>query len=353
MSADSGNRGATVPSGPMANNPVAAPTVIIQQPTRFLGRTRSLLFWLLLAGSLLANITAYTSYQEYFAADSSLNERYHSGDHFSTDKLAIIRVNGVIMTPFSDRVIKMIKKVRDDKDVKGVLLSVDSPGGTVTNSHQIYHELKKLSDVKPVVVSMGSIAASGGYFIAMGAGTKGKIFAEPTTWTGSIGVIIPHYEVSEVAEKIGFKAVPLKTGEFKDSLSPFRELTPRDKEVWDNILGQSFELFLTVIDENRDKLDMTQVRKLATGQIYTAHDAKQNGMIDEIGFEEDALEELKKITGVTKPRVVTFHYPVAFWESLLGSVKTGDPAAQWKAVLELAVPRAMYYFSGGLPLPPE
>src|SRR6266576_4494251 len=117
---------------------------------------------------------------------------------------------------------------------------------------------------------MGSMAASGGYFVAMGAGTKAKIFAEPTTWTGSIGVIIPHYELTEVAQKIGFKAAPLKTGEFKDSLSPFRELTPRDKEVWDNILTQSFDLFLDVIDENRDTLTKPQVRELANGQIYTA-----------------------------------------------------------------------------------
>jgi protease-4 len=130
-------------------------------------------------------------------------------------------------------------------------------------------------------------------------------------------------------------------------------LSPRDKEVWDNILNQSFEMFLTVIDENRDKLDMPQVRKLATGQIYTAHDAQALGMIDEIGFEEDALEELKKIAGLSKARVVTFQYPVGIFESLLGSAKASDPAAQWKAVLELAVPRAMYYFSGGLPLPPE
>ncbi|HEY2249759.1 MAG TPA: signal peptide peptidase SppA, partial [Planctomycetaceae bacterium] len=331
----------------------AAPTIVIQQPARFLGRTRSWFFTLLLIVSLLANITAYTTYQEYFAADTSLNERYHSGDHFAENKLAIIRVNGVIMTPFSDRVIKTIKKVLEDENVKGVLLAVDSPGGTVTNSHQIYHELKKLAEKKPVVVSMGSLAASGGYMVAMGAGPKGKIFAEPTTWTGSIGVIIPHYEVTEVAEKIGFKAAPLKTGEFKDSLSPFRELSPRDKEVWDNILNQSFEMFLTVIDENRDKLDLRQVRKLATGQIYTAHDAQALGMIDEIGFEEDALEELKKIAGLSKARVVTFQYPVSIFESLLGSAKASDPAAQWKAVLELAVPRAMYYFSGGLPLPPE
>jgi len=354
MSAEPANRPAAAPAGPASSTPAAPPTIIIQQPGRFLGRAGGWLFTMLLVVSLLANFTAYTSYQEYFAADATLNERYHSGDHFAAEKLAIIRVSGVIMTPFSDRVIKTIKTVLDDKNVKGVLLAVDSPGGTVTNSDQIYHELKKLSETKPVVVSMGSLAASGGYFVAMGAGPQGKIFAEPTTWTGSIGVIIPHYEVTDVAEKIGFKAAPLKTGEFKDSLSPFRELTARDKEVWDNILNQSFDLFLTVIDDNRDKLDKEQVRKLATGQIYTAKDALENGLVDVIGFEDDALEELKKITGLSKARVVTFQHPVALWESLLGSVKaSSDPAAQWKSVLELAVPRAMYYFSGGLPLPPE
>src|SRR5207248_4028218 len=107
----------------------------------------------------------------------------------------------------------IIKKAKEDANVKGVLLAVDSPGGTVTDSHKIYHQLKELSEKKPVFVSMGSLAASGGYFVAMGAGTQAKIYAEPTTWTGSIGVIIPHYEVTELAEKAGIKALPLKTGE--------------------------------------------------------------------------------------------------------------------------------------------
>jgi protease-4 len=294
----------------------------------------------------------YTAYHDYFAQAEGPSEKFYSGEHDVTDKLALIRVAGVIMPPFSDRLIKTIKKAREDMQVKGVLLVIDSPGGTVTDSHKIYHELKKLSAEKPVVVSMGSVAASGGYFVAMGAGTKGKIFAEPTTWTGSIGVIIPHYEVTEVAQKIGFKAAPLKTGEFKDSLSPFRELTPRDKEVWDNILSQSFDLFLEVIDENRDTLTMPQVRALATGQIYTAQDAKKIGMIDEIGFEEDAVAELKELTNLSKARVVTYHNQGDIWDLLTGSAKANDPATQWKSLLELTVPRAMYYFSGGLPLPP-
>ena len=158
--------------------------------------------------------------------------------------------------------------------------------------------------------------------------------------------------MTEVAQKIGFKAAPLKTGEFKDSLSPFRELTPGDKKVWDNILNQSFDLFLEVIDENRDTLTMPQVRELATGQIYTAQDAKKIGMIDEIGFEEDAIEELKKLTNLTKARVVTYHHAVDIWDVLMGSTASNDPATRWKSLLELTVPRAMYYFSGGLPLPP-
>lgn len=305
--------------------------------------------------SLLANFVLFAVYSSLLAPDHGPTEAYHSGNHHATEKLAIIHVNGVIVSPFSNRVIKAVKKAREDKHVRGVLLSIDSPGGTVTDSHQIYHELQKLvheKPDKPIVVSMGSLAASGGYFVAMGAGPKAKIFAEPTTWTGSIGVIIPHYEVSDAASRLGIKAAPLKTGEFKDSLSPFRELTARDKELWDNILNQSFELFLEVIDENRDTLDMPKIRALATGQIYTAKDAKQNGMIDEIGFEEDALKELQKIAGVSDPRIISYQFPADnLWDALLGSARANDPAAQWRAVLELAVPRAMYYFSAGLPAP--
>ncbi|MBI3861924.1 MAG: signal peptide peptidase SppA [Planctomycetia bacterium] len=300
--------------------------------------------------SLLLNVGMFTLYSSFLTPEHGPAEVHHSGNRHADDKLAIIHVNGVIMPPFSSRVIKAIKKAKDDKHVKGVLLSIDSPGGTVTDSHQIYHELKKLAGKKPIVVSMGSIAASGGYFVAMGAGPETRIFAEPTTWTGSIGVIIPHYEVSDAANRLGIKAAPLKTGEFKDSLSPFRELTTRDKELWDNILNQSFELFLEVIDENRNTLDMPKVRALATGQIYTSRDAKQNGMIDEIGFEEDALEALKKVAATTDVNVISYQFPADnLWDALLGSARANDPAAQWRAILELAAPRAMYYFSAGLP----
>jgi protease-4 len=301
--------------------------------------------------SLMANFAMYAAYKDYFSATEGPSEKYHSGDRVATDRLAIIRVSGTIMPPFTRRIIHSIEKAREDKDVKGVLLEVNSPGGLVADSHQIYHQLKKLSAEKPVFVSMGSLAASGGYYISMGAGPQSRIFAEPTTWTGSIGVIIPHYDVSGLADKVGIKSLPLKTGEFKDALSPFRELTDRERALWEDILNQSFDQFLEVIDENRDNLTLAQVRELATGQIYTARDAKAKGLIDEIGFDDDALKALKTKAGLEKARVVTYEHPVPLLDALLGSSKTPDIAGQLQALLEAAVPRAMYFCSWG-PLPP-
>jgi protease-4 len=352
MALDPANQPASAPVTPAAVPAPRPPAVIVQQPGRSFSRFAVWLLMLILIASLLANFAMYSEYKSYFSSAEGPSERFHSGDHEATDKVAVIRVSGTIMPPFTDRILKIIKKVEDDDDVKAVLLAVDSPGGTVTDSHKIYHRLQELSakKKKPIFVSMGSLAASGGYFVAMGAGTQAKIFAEPTTWTGSIGVIIPHYEVTELAEKAGFKALPLKTGEFKDSLSPFRSMTDKDKALWENILNQSFDLFLTVIDENRDTLDKEQVRALATGQIYTAQDAKKNGLVDEIGFEEDALDALKQAAHLSSARVVTYGYPVDILEALLGSAKANDPAAQWRALLEMTVPRAMFYCSWGMPV---
>ena len=342
-------------AGPAAGMPRASaapppPTITVQQPGGGLHRLFTWLLASLLISSLFANLVMYVRYNEYFTSDEVPSERFHSGERDAADKLAIIRVTGTIMPPFSDRVLKAIKKAKDDERVKGVVLAVDSPGGTVAHSHQIYHRLQELAAKKPVFVSMGSMAASGGYFVAMGAGTKARIFAQRTTWTGSIGVIIPRYELTELAEKVGVKDAPLKTGEFKDSLSPFRPMSERDRELWENILNQSFDLFVEVIDENRDTLDRDGVKALATGEIYTAADAKKKGLIDEIGFEEDAVEALQKSLGLSQARVVEYQHPIGLIDLLLSSAKANDPAAQWRALLETTTPRAMYYCSWGLPV---
>jgi len=234
--------------------------------------------------------------------------------------------------------------------VKGVLLAVDSPGGFVADSHQIYHALQKLTKKKPVYVQMKRMAASGGYYISMGAGPQAKIFAEPTTWTGSIGVIIPRYDVSALAEKFGVGSEPLKTGEFKDSLNPFRPLSENDRKLWANIMDQSFQQFMSVIDENRDTLDAAQVKTLATGQIYTAQDAVENGLIDQIGFEEDALAALQSKVGLSQARVVTYEHPAGLLDLLSMSSKA-QATNPWRAMLEASVPQALFYASWFPPLP--
>jgi len=300
-----------------------------------------------LAASIYVNLSLLTGAGWPGAqwAATGPQERFHSGNARAPQKLAIIEIHGTIMPPFTARILKNIERAKKDQAVKGVLLSIDSPGGFVSDSHQIYHELQKLSSAKPVVVSMKGLAASGGYYAAMGAGPNAAIFAEPTTWTGSIGVIIPHYEVTELARKAGVEALPLKTGEFKDALSPFRKMTERDKALWENILNQSFEQFLEVIDQNRQRLDLAQVRALATGQIYTAKDALAAGLIDQIGFEEEALEALAKAAGVTDPKVITYEHPLSLIDLVARTAAHSEPAASWRVLTEAGVPRAMYLCS--------
>jgi protease-4 len=317
-------------------------------------RRRNWLAWLLLAAlmtSVLFNLGLLVQYQEYFATSSPM-ERYHSGaKEAGVDKIAVIRVDGMIMPPYTDRILRAIKKAKEDERVRGVVLTVDSPGGLVADSHMIFHKLQELSRDKPVAVAMQRMAASGGYYIAMGAGPEAKVYAEPTTWTGSIGVIIPRYNAKELAEKVGLNSEPLMTGEFKDALSPFRDLSEAEAQVWQEILDDAFQRFLQVIADNRAELDIDAVRKLATGQVYTATQAKQNHLIDEIGYEDDAIEHMKQHLGIESLRVVTYQFPPTVLDVLTGGVEAPEPQTHWQDLLEASVPKAMYLCSWGLGVP--
>jgi protease-4 len=312
--------------------------------------TRVLVFALVAAVAVIFGL--YSSYSEYFQDVTTPSERYHSGEKaVGATKIVLVEINGTIMPPFTDRILKSIEKAERDDKVVGIVLAVDSPGGLVADSHQIYHKLVKLRETKPIVVTMKRMAASGGYYVAMGAGPKGKIFAEPTTWTGSIGVIIPRYDISKLSEKVGVDSDPLKTGEFKDALSPFREMSESEKQVWTAIMDDAYQRFLSVIDDNRSQLDLAGIKALATGQVYTAEQAKKNGLIDEIGFEEDAIEHLKTELKLEKARIVTYKFPTGLMDVLMGNVEARNPHTIWKDVLEATVPRAMYYCSWAPALP--
>lgn len=324
--------------------PAGTQRVLIEHTT---SRGKSWLLWLLTIALLISlgwNAWLYNSNRQYYGRLSAPTELFHSGNQSATERIALLRISGTISPPFTGRLLKQIKKAREDENVKGAILVVDSPGGFVADSHQIYHKLKQLSDKKPVYVSFKRIAASGGYYIAMGAGTKAKIFAEPTTWTGSIGVIIPRYNFAGLAKEHGVSVEPLITGKFKDTMSPFRDMRDDEREVWREIIDDAYDRFVSVIADNRPTLDRDKLSDLATGQIFTAKQSKSNGLVDEIGFLEDAVESLKSELGLAEARVVTYYTPPSILETVTGfsSANTRSPVND---LIEASTPRAMYLFS--------
>lgn len=296
--------------------------------------------------SVIVNFALISSQAQLAQLDSGSQESFVSGDAAAKDQIAIIELEGTIMPPFTGRILDMIESATADESVKGVILSIDSPGGLVADSHMLYHRIQELAELKPVYVSMKRIAASGGVYAAMGVGEAGKIFAEPTTWTGSIGVIIPRYDLTGFSEKFGVGSDSLTTGEFKDSLNPFRPISDREREVWDAILADSFDRFVGIVADGRAGLDEETVReKLATGQVFTANQAVENGLVDAIAYQEEVIETLQADLNLDAARVIRYTYTPTPLEILLGGVEARDPDVMWKKALEATVPRALYYCS--------
>jgi protease IV len=324
--------------------PEGRPLVVVQAPRRRFG---TWLLMLVLLISVAFNLMLYSAYHSYFSDGEGVVEHFHSGDPVTTDKIALITVEGTIMPPFTHHVLKAIEHAGKDENVKGVVLVVDSPGGLVADSNEIYHALRKLETEKHklINVSMRRLAASGGYYVSMGAGPEGAIFAEPTCWTGSIGVIMPHYDISKLADTVGIKEDSLKTGPYKDTLTFFRPVSEADRKLWDVILNETLDRFLEVIAGSRKGLDVKKIRDMATGQVFTAKQAKERKLIDQIGFLEDAIGSLKTRLQLTKVRVVSYEAPPNFLERLVSSSESSRADARWSALLESAVPRAYYIFT--------
>lgn len=322
------------------------PQIVVNVPPQGGGFFKAWFTRLLLSFLLLSVFMNFALLSSNADLDTGRQEKFVSGDDTATDRIVIIEASGTIMPPFTERIIGMVEDARDDDNVKGVVLVIDSPGGLVADSHQIYHRLKQLTEKKPVYVAMKRIAASGGVYIAMGAGENGKIFAEPTTWTGSIGVIIPRYDLSALADKLGVKSDSLTTGPFKDSLNMFKPLSDADRDLWGAIMDDSFERFVAIVADGRKGLDVETVRtKLATGQVFTANQALENGLIDEIAFDDEVVVKLQEDLGLSKVRVVKYTFTPTVLDILLGNVEARDPEVFWQKAMESTVPRAMYYCS--------
>ncbi|NIP87056.1 MAG: signal peptide peptidase SppA, partial [Planctomycetales bacterium] len=253
--------------------------IILEQPWGMFRKALIGFLFLALAISVMFNFGLLGAYHSYVQLDPALTEKLHSGLASGRDKIAVITVKGAIMDAEDGFVKGQIDRVRKDKKVKAMVLRVDSPGGTVTASHYLYHHLKKLREEKeiPLVVSMGSIATSGGYYIAMAVGdTKDAIFAEETTWTGSVGVIIPSYDLSDLLADWKIRDRSFASGELKQMGSPTRALDEKqrqqEEEKLQQLVDESFEGFKQVVAAGRPQLvqDEEAMGQVVTGQIFTA-----------------------------------------------------------------------------------
>jgi len=213
----------------------------------------------------------------------------------SQDKVACVELYGPILN--SKDIVGQLKKYRKNKSIDAVVLRIESPGGTIGASQEIYEEVKKIRESgKIIVASMGNVAASGGYYVACGAD---KIVANPGTITGSIGVIAEFFNISELADKFGLKFEIVKSGKFKDSGSPYRTLTTEERKYFQELIDDSFQQFVEVVHKERG-IDKEKLLKIADGRIFTGQQAKELNLVDELGSYEDAISLTIKMAGISE-----------------------------------------------------
>jgi len=230
------------------------------------------------------------------------------------DKIAIVEVKGMITQ--SSGVIEELQQYLADDGVKAIILRVDSPGGGVGPSQEIYREIMRIksNSKRKVVTSMGSVAASGGYYIAS---ASDLIVANPGTITGSIGVIMQFSNFEELLKKIGVKGVVLKSGEHKDIGSPFREMTPEERRIMQEVLDNVHQQFIQAVADGR-KLDRSKVAQIADGRILTGEQAKSLGLVDQLGNLQDTIDITAKLAGIVgKPNILYPKKRISIWDLLI------------------------------------
>lgn len=299
-----------------------------------------------LAIAMVVILAQQAAYHEYFAADEGIQEQYHSLSKSARDKVAIITISGVMMDSTYPK--KQIDKVKKDKNVKAVVLRVDTPGGAVSVADYVLHHLKEMKEERdiPVVVSMGGMAASGGYYVSMVVGDdEDTIFAEPTTTTGSIGVIIPYYNISGLLADYNIKDESIVSGPHKQMLSMTRELSPEDRKIVQGYVNEAFNRFKEIVKEGRPKLrnDESALDLVATGEIFSADRALAHLLIDKIGFIEDAIDQAILLANLDdeEVRVVQYKQNLTIFDQLAGAKASANPLSP-DALLDLTTPRAYY-----------
>ncbi len=249
------------------------------------------------------------------------------------DKIGIVALEGPIFS--SERVIYELNKMTERSDVKAIVFRINSPGGTVAPSQEIYEKIKKLNDRIPIIVSVGSLAASGGYYAAL---ESEKIVANKGSIVGSIGVILDYPVAVELLNKIGLRFETLTSGELKDAGSPTRAVTKKDREFFQSVINDLHAQFINAVSEGRS-MAITEVTKLADGRIFTGEQAVELGLIDTIGTYEDAIKIAGEIVGIPgKPKTIqlrkesktVFDFLLGYAKQNIDSWTSFTPAFRWK-----------------------
>ena len=228
-------------------------------------------------------------------------------------EIALVHVNGMLMD--SRDIVRQLSDYRHDPQVRGIILRIDSPGGAVAPAQEIYGEIMKLrNDHKTVYASMGTVAASGGYYIACAAD---YVLANPGTLTGSISAVMALNNIEELTKKVGVKPNIIKSGKFKDLGSPLRAMTPEEQILLQNVVNDVHEQFVDAIAKGRG-LPLSEVRRVADGRIMTGQQALKLNLIDEVGGLEKTIDLLAKKIGITgKPKVIEQKEKIPFLGWLL------------------------------------
>lgn len=239
------------------------------------------------------------------------------------DAVAVIRLDGAISSSSEDYftlqgitpelVADLLEQADADPDIKAIVVRVNSPGGSVIASDEIYRAFLEFD--KPIVVWMGDMAASGGYYIACGSD---YILAHPDTLTGSIGVISQFFNIEELMDKVGVDTVVITSGPSKDIGSSFREMTEEEQALWEGIIDEVYEGFVGIVAQARD-MPLDEVRELADGRVYTGRQALERGLVDEVGTPDDAIAKAAELGSITgEPRVIELKSTPSFLDTLYG-----------------------------------
>jgi len=267
----------------------------------------------------------------------------------SGDAVAIIRVEGPIgissaLSPFgggvhSEEIVNYIHHANEDPSVKAIVVRINSPGGSVVASDEIYSELRKVD--KPVIVSMGDVAASGGYYIACAAD---HIFANPATMTGSIGVYSQVPNAERLMKKLGVEVVIIRSGPSKAAGNLFEKMSDEDVAILQAMVDEIYDMFVNIVAEGRN-IPVEQVRELADGRVYTGQQALELDLIDELGNLPEAIDHAAQAGGITgKPRIVDYQAAPSLWELLTAALTQPRPSISLEDVLRLGTPVFLYTY---------